>query len=55
MAVATARAILFTLKVRGIPIPDETYARILECGNLFILRPRLEKAFTVNSAEELFE
>ncbi|MEU6713199.1 hypothetical protein ABZ897_17085 [Nonomuraea sp. NPDC046802] len=55
MAHRTAKAILATLEARDIPVSKEVRARLMECGDLTILTPRLDKAPTVNSAEELFE
>lgn len=50
-----AKGVLRVLEVRGIPVSDATRQRILDCTDLALVNDWLDRAGTVERAEELFD
>ncbi|TMR30875.1 hypothetical protein ETD85_27810 [Nonomuraea zeae] len=49
-----AKGLLKILGVRGIAVPDEVRERIMACEDPAVVDGWLDRAFTVDSVEELF-
>ncbi|WP_394823224.1 hypothetical protein [Pendulispora albinea] len=54
LAAGEAKAVIAFLEARGLPVPDETRARILTCKDISTLDRWIRKAVAVTSADELF-